>query len=102
MTGTVIRKETSSYGVKSGDREMVCSVSNRLRKRLLYPTADPGSIGRHVVAVREIQTVDPVAIGDRVEFREAGPDSPGASITTSGKQRITTYLASRNRPSCNH
>ena len=41
-------------------------------KQLIYPTADPTSL-RHVVReVREIEHVDPIAIGDRVRYVDAG------------------------------
>jgi ribosome biogenesis GTPase len=46
----------------------VCELSNRLHKQLVYPEAAPSSINPHVVAVRQIQQVDPVAIGDEVRF----------------------------------
>lgn len=79
MQGKVFRKAVGRYWVKAEDRTVVCSISNRLRKRLVYPTADPSSIRPHVVAVEEIRTVDPVAVGDEVEFRESGE---GASVIT--------------------
>ncbi len=87
MQGKVFRKAIGRYWVKTDGGEVVCSLSNRLRKRLLYPTADPASIRPHVVAVKEIRAVDPVAIGDEVKFRESGD---GASV-------ITEVLPRRNR-----
>lgn len=87
MEGTVFKKAIGRYWVKADDRTVVCSVSNRLRKHLLYPTADPSSITPHVVGVEEIRTVDPVAIGDRVRLREA-PDDTGV---------IDEVLPRRNR-----
>jgi ribosome biogenesis GTPase len=53
---------------------VVCELSTRLRKVLVYPTADPHSLRPVVRAVQEIRSVDPVAVGDRVAFvdREDG------------------------------
>ena len=66
--GTVIRKTTGTYDVQVDGHTVRCELSNRLRKELVYPIADPSSIRPHVVAVRNIQTIDPVAVGDRVRF----------------------------------
>ncbi len=75
-TGVVYRKSTGIYIVNSAGRLVTCTLSNRLRKALLYPIADPSSLPhRRVQAVEDIQTVDPVAIGDEVHFVEAGGDA---------------------------
>lgn len=75
--GVVFRKKLGHYTVhalRSG-REIDCSLSSLIHKQLIYPTAAPTSL-RHVVQeVREIEHVDPVAIGDRVRFVEAGEGS---------------------------
>jgi ribosome biogenesis GTPase len=47
-------------------------LSSRIHKQLIFPTADPSSLRHRVQAVREIDQVDPVAIGDRVRYVEAG------------------------------
>lgn len=71
-TGTVMRKGRGLYEVRAGDTMVQCSISNRLRKRLFYPTSDPAS-GTHrgVQKVADIKLVDPVAIGDEVRFAPA-------------------------------
>ena len=69
--GIVYKKTIGSYEVHQDGRILPCSISNRLRKQLLYPTADPNSIRPHVVGVKDITTIDPVAIGDRVRFLDA-------------------------------
>jgi ribosome biogenesis GTPase len=51
---------------------MDCSLSSLLHKQLIFPTADPTSLRHAVQEVREIQHVDPVAIGDRVRYVVAG------------------------------
>jgi ribosome biogenesis GTPase len=65
LQGKVFKKAVGRYWVRTEDRTVVCSISNRLRKRLMYPTADPSSIRPHVVAVKEIRAVDPVAAGEQ-------------------------------------
>ncbi len=71
LEGTVYRKTIGIYEVRQNGRVLPCSISNKLRKQLIFPTADPHSIRRHVVDVKKIATIDPVAIGDRVAFVDA-------------------------------
>jgi ribosome biogenesis GTPase len=75
VQGTVVRKSQGFYGVDVDGRTIQCALSNKLRKQLVYPIADPASIRRRVVAVEEIRSVDPVAIGDVVRFVDAGDGS---------------------------
>ena len=70
--GVVFRKTLGHYTVHSGGREIDCTLSSLLHKQLIFPTADPTSLRHAVQEVREIEHVDPVAIGDRVRFVEAG------------------------------
>jgi ribosome biogenesis GTPase len=73
--GTVYKKSVGHYWVRVGDRTLVCSISSKLRKQLIYPIAAPSSIRRHVIAVKEIRQVDPIAIGDVVRLVDAGDGS---------------------------
>jgi ribosome biogenesis GTPase len=73
--GFVYRKTLGQYHVHAGKRVVPCVLSSRLRKHLIYPTADPNSRRPRVDAVREIEYIDPVAIGDEVEFIDAGDGS---------------------------
>ncbi len=77
--GTVIRKSQGSYLVRSGQQAVPCAVSSRLRKVLIYPTAAPTSLHHRVQAVADIRAVDPLAVGDEVEFAGAGE---GAGLIT--------------------
>jgi ribosome biogenesis GTPase len=52
-----------------------CEISSRLRKALEYPIAAPTSRRHRVLNVRKIRVVDPVAIGDVVEFLSAGDET---------------------------
>lgn len=85
--GVVFRKNLGHYGVHTNEREIVCALSSRLHKQLIYPTADPSSLRRVVQKVREIEHIDPVAIGDEVRFISAG-DGTGV---------ITEVLPRRNK-----
>ena len=70
--GVVFRKTTGHYTVHTQGGELDCSLSSLIHKQLIYSTADPTSVRQRVQAVREIEHVDPVAIGDRVRYVEAG------------------------------
>ncbi len=71
-TGVVFRKTLGHYTVHNNGREVDCTLSSLIHKNLIYSTADPASMRRRVQDVREIEHVDPVAIGDRVRYVEAG------------------------------
>jgi ribosome biogenesis GTPase len=70
--GVVFRKTLGHYTVHTHGREIDCTLSSRLHKQLIFPTADPTSLRHAVQEVREIDHVDPVAIGDRVRYVDAG------------------------------
>jgi ribosome biogenesis GTPase len=70
-TGVVYKKTIGFYDVHTEGRVIPCSLSNRMRKRLIYPTADPHSLPHRVQAVKAIEHVDPVAVGDVVRFVDA-------------------------------
>jgi len=70
--GVVYRKTLGHYTVRVNGREIDCVLSSLLRKQLIYPIADPTSLRHRVREVREIEHIDPVAIGDHVRFIDAG------------------------------
>lgn len=70
--GVVFRKTLGHYTVHTQGREIDCSLSSLIHKQFVYPTADPTSLRQRVQAVHEIEHVDPVAIGDRVRYVDAG------------------------------
>lgn len=93
--GVVVRKSQGHYTVQAAAGLMQCSLSSRLRKDLIYPTAAPTSLHHRVRAVKDIRAVDPVAVGDLVRFVDAGP----------GAGQITAVLPRRNalsRPAAGH
>src|SRR5262245_39863915 len=69
--GLDVRKRLGHYKDHTHVREIDCTLSSLLHKQLIRPTADPTSL-RHIVhGVRELNHVDPVAIGDRVRYVKA-------------------------------
>jgi len=66
MQGLVIKKSMGSAQVYLDGQTLTCAISNRLRKELIYPIATPTSLkrkGKRVVAVKELDMVDPLAVG---------------------------------------
>jgi ribosome biogenesis GTPase len=74
--GTVYKKVIGQYTLRSAEGIYQCSISNRLRKELVYPIADASSLHHRVREVKQIQEVDPVAVGDEVAFVPAGNGDP--------------------------
>ena len=70
--GVVYRKMRGHYTVRANGRDIDCVLSSLLRKQLIYPIADPTSLRHRVQEVREVEHIDPIAIGDRVRFIDAG------------------------------
>jgi ribosome biogenesis GTPase len=77
--GRIYKKLLGRYHVRIGEKTIECTISSKLRKQLIYPTADPASLRPVVVDVQDIKTVDPLAIGDWVCFVDAGE---GAGMIT--------------------
>lgn len=70
--GVVYKKSLGHYGVRVNGHLVDCEISSRLRKVLEYPIAAPTSRRRRVIDVHDIRVVDPIAIGDVVQFLPAG------------------------------
>jgi ribosome biogenesis GTPase len=73
--GVVYKKSQGHYGVRVNGHLLDCEISSRLRKALEYPTAAPTSRRHRVLDVQKIRVVDPIAIGDVVQFLRAGDDT---------------------------
>lgn len=86
--GVVFRKTIGHYTVRTQERELDCTLSSLIHKKLLYSTADPTSMPQRVQVVREIEHVDPIAIGDRVRYVDAGQDR---GMITEVLPRISTF-----------
>jgi ribosome biogenesis GTPase len=91
QNGTVFKKSLGHYGIHVDGRVVTCSISNKLRKQLVYPIADPASIRPHVVAVVDIREVDPIAIGDVVRFVDAGDGSGMITEVLPRKNKLARY-----------
>jgi ribosome biogenesis GTPase len=88
-TGVVFRKTTGHYTIHANGREIDCVLSSRIHKQLIYPTADPTSLRRKVQAVRELEYVDLIAIGDRVRFTEIADVGPTRGMITEVLPRLS-------------
>jgi len=86
--GVVFRKTLGHYMVHANGRELDCTLSSLIHKQLAYSTADPTSLPRRVQEVRQLEHVDPIAIGDRVRFMEAGANR---GMITDVLPRISTF-----------
>ena len=67
--GIVVKKMLGKYTVRStGDNPIECTLAGNLRKQLMFSIADPSSMPKRVLEVKDLDTVDPVAVGDEVSF----------------------------------
>jgi ribosome biogenesis GTPase len=87
-TGLVIRKSQGQYWVQTDSDTFICAISSKLRKHLVLSTADPSSMPRRVVSVEGIRSVDPVAIGDSVEFI---PTEHGNGLIVAVQERRNSF-----------
>jgi ribosome biogenesis GTPase len=69
--GVVYKKTIGNYTVHSDGKVVLCELSNRIRKQLIYPTADPASLPHRVQKVIELEHMDPLAVGDEVRYIQA-------------------------------
>ncbi len=95
-SGIVFRKDPGIYTVHTDSGIVTCSASNKLRKVLVYPTADPSSRARRVDDVRDIKSTDPVAIGDRVVFTDSG-DGTGMITGVYPRRNKLNRLSGKNK-----
>jgi ribosome biogenesis GTPase len=96
-TGIVTRKALGRYAVVSGGETWDCGISSKLLKELVFPIADPSSLPKRVVAVKGIKSVDPVAVGDEVEFTE-GDDGTGMIMRVLPRRTKLSRLAAGPKP----
>ena len=73
IEGVVVRKGRGKYLIQTDKGNVPCVISALLRKKLIYPLRDPNSLTHYEVqGVGRIEMVDPLAIGDKVKFLDAG------------------------------
>lgn len=87
FTGVVYKKIIGNYLVHTDGRTLSCELSTRLRKKLIYPTADPASLHHRVQKVVALEHMDPLAVGDEVRY----------ILVDSGKGLIVELLPRRNK-----
>jgi ribosome biogenesis GTPase len=98
--GMIIRKDRGRYDVVCDGRVMACAVSNRIHKQLLYPTADPASLPQRVQKVITLDHVDPLAVGDQVQFITA-PDGSGLIVEVLPRRSKLTRRTAVPMPTAN-
>jgi len=97
-TGIVFKKSTGNYAVNVNGQTVMCAISSKLRKVLIMPTADRSSVPyQKVQAVRDIEAVDPVAVGDVVSFIDNG-DSTGLIMEVHERKNALTRRAPGPKP----
>ena len=69
--GVVVKKNIGTYHVRTDETVLPCGLSSRLRKELIYSATNPNSTRRIVRAVKALDKVDLVAVGDVVRFVDA-------------------------------
>lgn len=73
IEGIVVSKGRGQYKIETEGDTIPCVISSILRKKLIYPYRNPNSLPHYEVQqVGRIEMVDPLAIGDRVRFLDAG------------------------------
>lgn len=85
--GVVYKKTIGNYIVHTDGQALPCEISNRMRKQLIYPTADPASLRHRVQKVVELEHMDPLAVGDGVRY----------ILAEEGKGLIIEQLPRRNK-----
>ena len=95
--GKVFKKTLGKHFLHANGESVVCSISSKLRKELVYPEADPGSLHPSVVKVSDITEVDPVAIGDVVDFIDSG-DGTGMIVNVRPRRNHLSRRAPGSKP----
>jgi len=98
--GMIVRKDRGRYDVICAGRVVTCAVSNRIHKQLLYPTADPASLPQRVQKVITLDHVDPLAVGDQVQFITA-PDGNGLIVEVLPRRSKLTRRTAVPMPTAN-
>jgi ribosome biogenesis GTPase len=98
--GMIVRKDRGRYDVICDGLVVACAVSNRIHKQLLYPTADPASLPQRVQKVITLDHVDPLAVGDQVQFITA-PDGSGLIVEVLPRRSKLTRRSAVPMPTAN-
>jgi ribosome biogenesis GTPase len=67
--GIVVKKTLRKYTVRTAGGSLItCALAGNLSKQLMFSIADPSSMPKRVLEVKDLDTVDPVAVGDEVSL----------------------------------
>jgi ribosome biogenesis GTPase / thiamine phosphate phosphatase len=92
--GIVVKKTMGKYTVRSADsRPIGCALAGHLSKQLMFSTANPTSMRKRVLEVKDLDTVDPVAVGDRVTY-QLNEDGTGTITAIQPRQNKLSRPAS--------
>jgi len=97
FTGVVYKKTIGNYTVHNDGQVVLCELSNRLRKNLIYPTADPASLPHRVQKVIELEHMDPLAVGDAVRYIQS-EDGRGLIIELLSRRNKLTRRSAVPKP----
>jgi ribosome biogenesis GTPase len=97
FTGVVYKKTIGSYTVHTDHKALQCELSNRIRKQLIYPTADPGSLHQRVQKVVALEHTDPLSVGDEVRYIQA-EDGKGLIIELMPRRNKLTRRSAVPKP----
>jgi ribosome biogenesis GTPase len=100
VTGIVYKKNIGSAVVHTNGRVLLCNLSNRLRKQLIYNLSDGGSGHRSVREVKTLEHNDPIAVGDQVRFIDAG-DGTGLIVEVLPRRSRMTRRSAVPMPGAN-
>lgn len=97
----VFKKSQGWYEVEVDGGIIACALSNKLRKTLVFPVfADrkkAGGVRSGVMKVKDITTVDPVAVGDTVEVA-TGLDGTGMIVEVVPRKSALMRRAAGKKP----
>jgi ribosome biogenesis GTPase len=95
-TGVVYHRSQGLYNLRTDDgQEVTCAASSTLRKDMEYwfGASDRTNVHRSVKSIKTNDSVDPVAIGDRVSFIQPVADSVGMIMEVLPRRNELSRLA---------
>jgi ribosome biogenesis GTPase len=81
----------------TADGVIECAITNKLRKKLVYPLYPDRKALKGVVEVTDIKVVDPVAVGDEVRLIRSG-DATGVIVEVQPRRNALTRKAAGDKP----
>jgi ribosome biogenesis GTPase len=100
-TGVVYHRSQGLYSLRTEDgREVTCAASSTLRKEMEYwfGVSDRTNVHRSVKSIKTNDSVDPVAIGDKVSFRQPEADAVGMIMEVLPRRNELSRMAAGSVP----